>query len=121
MIDPFVLAGLLADGRFRLTSEALCQADIEAHLRGVLPPECVVSREHRLSAYDRPDFLVDGRYVVECKIQRAGKAAAYRQLKRYAAYPQVEALILCTNTAMGLPPVIEGKPAFLVSLGRAWL
>ncbi len=106
-------------GRFDLTDEKICQAQMADWFDERLL--CSFSREHRLGPADIPDFLVDGRIVVECKKIGANKQATYRQLRRYAAYPQVEALILATGTAMGLPPQIEGKPAFLVNLGRAWL
>jgi hypothetical protein len=52
---------------------------------------------------------------------RYGKRAIYRQLERYAAQPQIAALILVTGTAMGLPAAIGGKPVFIVSTGRASL
>jgi hypothetical protein len=106
-------------GRFDLTDEKACQGQMEDWFRDRLL--CEVSREHRLGPGDIPDFLLEGRIVVECKKHGADKRATWRQLKRYAAYPQVEALVLATGTAMAMPPELEGKPVFVVNLGRAWL
>ena len=78
------------------------------------------AREYPLSSSDRVDFLLDDGVAVECKL-RAGKRQIYRQLRRYASSPEVGSLLLVTNTAMGLPETIEGKPAFYCSLGSAWL
>ena len=77
-------------------------------------------RELRLAPGDIVDFLVDG-IAVELKLRGTPKVAIYRQLRRYATYARVEAIVLASNLAMGLPAEIEGKPAYLVSLGRAWL
>lgn len=76
--------------------------------------------EYRLGPRDRVDFLVSPDLAVECKL-RANRREIYRQLCRYADHDAVGALLLVTNTAMGLPPEINGKPAYYVSLGKAWL
>ena len=120
-VEPRYVATLIAEGRFDLTDEKRCQAQMDPFLRSRLPGGVKVSREHRLGPGDIPDFLVDGRIVVECKKIAAPKRAIYRQLKRYAAYPEVAAIVLATGVAIGLPAQIEGKPALLVNLGRAWL
>lgn len=77
-------------------------------------------REFRLSRRDVVDFMVAGGLAVECKL-REGKMAIFRQLQRYAAHPDVHAIVLVTNTAMGLPAQVNGKPAYYCSLGAAWL
>ncbi len=114
-----VVCGFIQAGQFDLTDEKACQAQMYDWLSARLALD--IAREHRLGPADIPDFLIDGRIVVECKKIGANKRATFRQLQRYAKYPQVEALILATGTVMGLPPTIEGKPAYLVNLGRAWL
>lgn len=114
------LARLLGQGRFDLSTEANCQADIETLLRANLP-EGAVSREHRLTPSDRPDFLIAERFVIEVKVKGAGRAAIERQLLRYAVHPQVEGLVLATGVAMSLPPRLYGKPLAVVGMGRAWL
>lgn len=121
MISAADIAALIRTGRFTLAPEAECQAEMEAFLAARLPMGCSLSREHRLSGADRPDFLIDGRHVVEVKVRGAQRRAIERQLKRYAAHPEVESLILATNVSVVLAPMIGGKPTFVVSLGRAWL
>lgn len=72
--------------------------------------------EARLSAADRIDFLA-GRVGIEVKV--AGTAAAVtRQMRRYAASPDVDALVLVTNRARhrAMPAEIGGKPVRVVWL-----
>lgn len=112
---------LISTTRLDLSSEKAAQAQLEAVLteRGY-----VFAREVRLSAHDRPDFLVtaDGAgVVVEMKVGGAPKAAALRQLERYVKHDAVHGLLLASATSVQVPPEIGGKPAAFVSLGRAWL
>jgi hypothetical protein len=83
------------------------------------------AREFRLSGADVVDFWVqaaDGKgAVLEVKMRRARPADILRQLERYAEHDQVRSLYLITNKAIDLPHRINGKPAYLISLGRAWL
>lgn len=120
-ITPAEVVALLRQGRFSLAAEADCQADIQAFLADRLPAGCALSREHRLGPGERPDFMVDGRIVIEVKIKGAVRAAIGRQLLRYAKHADVEAMILASNVSMALPPLIGGKPVAVVSLGRAWM
>ena len=75
--------------------------------------------EARLGAGERIDFLV-GRIGIEAKT-RYPKRSIFRQLERYARYETIDALILVTGTAMGLPAELSGKPLYYVSLGRSAL
>lgn len=82
----------------------------------------VYAREKRLSPKDIPDFLIAGGVVVECKMRnKAKKMDIFRQLARYATYPEVTAIILASNVSMGLPPEIYGKPLYAASLSHGWL
>lgn len=121
MIEPADIARLLASGRFTLTTEKACQADINDHLRRHLPEGCAVLREYRLGPFDIPDFMIGERVVIEVKIRGATQRDTVRQLARYAAYDEVRALILATSRAMQMPATIGGKPLLYVALGRAWL
>jgi hypothetical protein len=114
------LCAILAAGRFRLTVEKQTQADIFAHLSGYIPA-MKISREHRLSGADIPDFLIDDTIVIEVKLKSAKSPAVFDQLERYAAHCCVKEIVLVTNKSMGLPPEIGGKAAYYLSLGRAWL
>ena len=113
------IAALIGCGRYDLSWETACQADIAT----MLATEGVAFlREHRLGPHARIDFLVEGGIGVEVKMNSAAPAAIARQLARYAAYDAVSALILVTNRAVGWEACeIGGKPAWCVSLGKAWL
>ena len=67
-------------------------------------------RERRLSARDRPDFMV-GRIAVELKI-KGSTASVIRQLSRYAESEEVDELVLVTTMAQHrrMPPTINDKP-----------
>lgn len=110
----------IALGRYRFTlkPEAVLQVEMEDALRTEFPGVEIL-REHRLGPADRPDFLVDGRFVVEAKIRGASRRLIERQVQRYAAYPEVAGIVLATGKAMS--SFIATKPVVIVHLGRAWL
>lgn len=120
------VAALLSTGRFTLSRESETQAEIETFLAARLPLGCGLSREHWLSARDRPDFLIDGRTVVEVKVRGQSRREIARQVERYAAHDCVEAVVLATNVAMqaradGFAGIVGGKPLYVVHMGRGWL
>lgn len=122
MIDAPQLVALIGRHRLPLHDEKATQGALESLL---LERNIAFEREKRLGAGDRVDFFVapdssGGGIAVELKL-RAPRRGIYKQLKRYAGYPAVRALVLVTATAMGLPPEIQGKPSYYVSLGRAWM
>lgn len=121
MIDVADIASMLRAGRFDLSREALTQADIQAHLAARLPMGVLLEREKVMGPADRPDFLIDGRIVIEVKVKGAAPASLRLQLQRYAAYPQVEGIVLATGKSVALPAEIRGKPVHIVYLGAGWL
>lgn len=116
-MTPQQITALLRSHRYPLGSEAALQQAIEDALTGA---SVDFEREARLGPGERIDFLVTGGVGIEAKT-RCGKRIIYRQLERYARHEAVNALILATGTAIGLPPALNGKPLFYVSLGRASL
>lgn len=116
------LISIIERTRVNLSSEKAAQADLAEALdkAGV-----TYLREVRLAPGDIIDFLIDetsaGAIGIELKLNRSVKAATFRQLERYAKSPRVRSMILATNRAMGLPALIDGKPVYLASMGRAWL
>lgn len=67
------------------------------------------------------DFMI-GTLAVEVKIKgQVSAMSIYRQLERYAKSDKVEALLLVTSHTMSIPETINGKPAYLLSLGRTQL
>ncbi len=111
------IVAAIASVTIDLSNEKATQADIAAVLtRRGLP----FTREHRLGSRDIPDFLVADAVAIEVKIGGA-KVGIYRQLTRYAAHPEVAAIVLVSNVPIALPSDIEGKPARLAHLGASWL
>lgn len=108
------IAAVLQRHRLRVSTEVALQGDIALALDGI-PFE----REVRLSPSDRPDFMC-GDVAIEAKVKYP-KRSIYRQLERYAAHERVAAIVLVTGTAMGMPAAINGKPIYVVSIGRAFL
>lgn len=117
-MTPQALLTFIHARRFPLGNEKETQAAMAGELRreGI-----AFEREWRLSEQDIPDFFFRSTgLVVEVKIKK-GARAIYSQIERYCEHDSVQGIVLVTNAAMGLPRLILGKPAFLVSLGRAWL
>lgn len=125
---PFAdeIVRLLSNGRFDLASEVAVQAEMETMLVATYGA-AAVSREHRLGPGDRPDFLIDGRIVIEVKGAKHRGPAVLRQIERYASHPQVEWIIVVTARAMHLPKAFAWRetgrrvPVRVINLGRAWL
>ena len=117
MNTGFTIAALLRRNRFRLGHETLLQADVEALFRREAIP---YEREFVLGPADRVDFLVDGRIALELKI-RAPKRAIFRQIERYAAHDVVGSVVIAAVSPLGVPPLANGKPVYVVPLGRSGL
>jgi len=113
----FTLVNLLRNAKIDLSNEKRAQADVEQILTGA---GIAFEREVRLTESDIVDFMVES-IGIELKLRGARKKEVYRQLCRYALHPRVESLLLASNLSMGLPPQIEGKDAYFVKLGEAWL
>jgi len=111
------LIGLIRATKIDLSSEKRAQADVE---RVLTDARIVFQREEPLTATDIVDFLVGG-IALELKLRGARKKEVYRQLCRYARHPSVKTILLASNLSMGLPAQIEGKDAYFVKLGEAWL
>ena len=118
MIPAAEVASILRALRCDLSDEKRTQAEI-----GMALSSAGISHEREviLSPGERIDFLAEGGIGIEVKLKRNRRVAVAMQLARYAAIEQIAALILVTNLSMGLPASIGGKPAYYVSLGRAWL
>lgn len=102
--------------RLNLNTEALLQEGLEEAFKA---DGIIYTREVRLSSYDRPDFMC-GDIAIEAKVKGSAKSI-YKQCERYCQHDRVRALILVTNRSMGFPRDINGKPCYLINLGRSWL
>jgi hypothetical protein len=77
------------------------------------------AHECRLAPRCRIDFLAEG-VGIEVKKGRPDRNQLARQIARYLASDELEALIVVTQRAVLLPDEIGGKRVRLVSLNRLW-
>src|SRR3546814_15305462 len=109
------LAKMLRFGNFRLGHETLLQEDVEALFER---NSVGFRREFILGPGERVDFLVGDRIAVELKV-KCSPRVMMRQLQRYAAHDKVQAIILVTATVTSMPDSMNGKPVYVVNLGRS--
>lgn len=76
-------------------------------------------KEYRLSEKDIVDLFIDG-IAIECKV-KGQPIRIHRQIERYALHDEVKAIILVTGKYMKVKPEINGKPAYIVNLGKVWI
>lgn len=120
-VTPQELCAIIAQARCNLSDETKTQADLHKHICDALPGVASgIIREVRLTSRDRVDIWANG-VVIEVKLMGAKVTSIYRQVKRYAEHPEVQAIIVAANKAISLPREIEGKPTFVCNLGKAWL
>ena len=67
----------------------------------------------------RIDFLT-GSVGIEVKKSRPERARLLRQVDKYLACAEVDALIVVSQRAMSLPAACRGKPVILFTLNRLW-
>ena len=108
------LGRLLTHRRLPTSSEKLLQDAIGAILEAA---EIPFEREVALSREDIIDFLVDGHWGVEVKIDGA-LSAVTRQLHRYMQSERVSGIALVTTRMrhFAIPRELHGKPIDLVHL-----
>ena len=75
--------------------------------------------EYRLAPRCRIDFRV-GRVGIEVKKGRPASADLVRQLRRYLASSDLDAVIVVAQRIAAVPPSLCGKPVQLISLNRLW-
>ena len=90
-----------------LVAAALERAGIAARHEACLCPGC------------RIDFLC-GHVGIEVKKNRPPRASLMKQIARYAASPDISALILVAPGDLRLPREVCGVPVECVALARLW-
>lgn len=114
--DVIRLLEILSKARFSLQDEKKLQTEIESKLAA---NSIIFDREYRLDKVNIPDFMI-GNIAIEVKIK--GRASdIYSQLSRYSKFDQVQSIILLTNRSIGFPEHLNGKPIYILKLGKAWL
>ena len=100
--------------RFDLSSEKYLQSQIREQLS-----DLDIKDEYRLTPTDIVDFFIDG-LAIEVKI-KGSATLIYRQCVRYMNSEKTTSLLLVTNKSMGFPEEINGKPCYVLNLGKALL
>ncbi len=109
------IVAVLRERIYRASREVELQNGVEQVLR---ESGFAVERECRLSARERPDFLVEGCVVVELKMRASG-SAVLSQLVRYANHRRVQAIVVATprlSSLTGMPTEILGVPVCVAPL-----
>jgi hypothetical protein len=121
------LIKILSPLRLPIEDEKKTQEKVE---KALSENKVLFYREYRLDEKNTPDFLVVDKWTgipvrtkgvaIELKI-KGSRREIYRQCERYCAFDQVKELLLITNRSMGFPKEINGKPCYLLNIGKAWL
>ena len=107
MVDEETLRVAEALGAIRCSASA-AEEELHAQVAQVrLAPRC------------RIDFMAGG-IGIEIKKKRPERAKLIAQLARYAACPQVRALIVVAPRGVNLPRRIGEKPVTMLALERLW-
>ncbi|WP_454021282.1 hypothetical protein [Azospirillum sp. Marseille-Q6669] len=106
----------------RLTRVGLSEAEIHDRAAAIFFEQNItVEHEFQVAPGCRLDFWVPASGIaVEFKKSRPSKASVVAQLSRYAALPEVRALVLVLECSMVLSREIAGKPLRVVSLNANW-
>lgn len=107
---------ILGSYRFPLSNEKILQREIAEVLT---KNNIVFQKEASLQGSGIIDFLI-GDIGIEIKI-KGNALSIYKQLERYCEREEIKEIILVTNRTMGLPNKINGKPAHIISIGKAWI
>lgn len=77
-------------------------------------------REYKLSPHNRIDYLVNGGIGVEVKKGKPYSRQVIEQLKRYAVFPEITAIILVVERNLDIPKQINGKMCCSFGLNKLW-
>jgi hypothetical protein len=83
--------------------------------------EIPYAREHLLGRGSRVDFLAAG-VAVEVKKGKPNRSKLVAQIERYAAYDEVDAVVIVVETSLFAPirETSNGKPCAVVGLQKLW-
>jgi len=77
------------------------------------------THEYKLGTHARIDFFVDG-VGIEIKKGRVSRAALLVQLRKYAVYDVLCAIIVVTQQGISLPKSICHKPIVSIHMYQSW-
>ena len=119
MVDEETLRVAEALGAIRCSASA-AEEELHAQVAQALGAAGLgAAHEVRLAPRCRIDFMAGG-IGIENKKKRPERAKLIAQLARYAACPQVRALIVVAPRGVNLPRRIGEKPVTMLALERLW-
>ena len=119
MVDEETLRVAEALGAIRCSASA-AEEELHAQVAQALGAAGIeAAHEVRLTPRCRIDFMAGG-IGIEIKKKRPERAKLIAQLARYAACPQVRALIVVAPRGVNLPRRIGEKPVTMLALERLW-
>ena len=119
MVDEETLRVAEALGAIRCSASA-AEEELHAQVAQALGAAGIgAAHEVRLAPRCRIDFMAGG-IGIEIKNKRPERAKLIAQLARYAACPQVRALIVVAPRGVNLPRRIGGKMVTMLALERLW-
>lgn len=119
MVDEETLRVAQALGTIRCSASA-AEDELHAQVAQALGAAGIeAAHEARLAPRCRIDFLA-GEIGIEIKKKRPERAKLIAQLARYAACPQVRALVVVAPRGVNLPRRIGGKSVTMIALERLW-
>ena len=119
MVDEETLRVAEALGAIRCSASA-AEEELHAQVAQALRMAGIeAAHEVRLAPRCRIDFMACG-IGIEIKKKRPERAKLIAQLARYAACPQVRALIVVAPRGVTLPRRIGEKPVTMLALERLW-
>ena len=119
MVDEETLRVAEALGAIRCSASA-AEEELHTQVAQALGAAGIeAAHEVRLTPRCRIDFMAGG-IGIEIKKKRPERAKLIAQLARYAACPQVCALIVVAPRGVNLPRRIGEKPVTMLALERLW-
>lgn len=106
---------LIKSVKLQHSTEFLMQGDLYELFHSLGIP---FEKEYQLSKTSTVDLFING-VAIECKV-KGQPIQIHRQLERYALHDEVKAIILVTAKFMNVKPIINGKPAFCIHIGKSW-
>ena len=79
-------------------------------------------KEYKLGVGSRVDFMAEGQIAIEVKKGKPNRERLIQQIERYAAFEEVNGIIIVVETSLKYPPMrtINGKPCEILGLQKLW-
>lgn len=95
--------------------------DLQATVAAALQDAGILfQKEYQLGHGNRVDFFVDG-VVIEIKKGKPNRTRVMEQIRRYAGFKCVEAVVVVVQSSLQVPiEEVGGKPCKVIGLQKLW-